>query len=839
MTNVEQLINHWKSSKISKNITHWNVLPPTPPQFCEFPSYINPHLVSALFNAGISRLYTHQAQAIEIINQNQNVVISTGTSSGKTLCYNLPVINNILNNPDATAILIFPTKALTADQLTKIDNIIKNIEKDLKINHNLHPAIYDGDTSIHERISIRAKVNILLTNPDMVHTGILPHHTLWARFFQNLRFIVIDEIHVYRGVFGSHIANVLRRLKRITRFYGSNPKFILTSATIANSQDFSQKLINEQVEVVDKDGSAYGERNMLLYNPPLINEDLGLRNGVISESIKLADDLINFHVQSILFARSRKMVEITLKNLHTKFNNEIQMLHGYRSGYLPKERRKIEAGLRNGSIKVVVSTNALELGIDMGSMDAILLMSYPGSIAAFRQQSGRAGRRQGSSIAMMIASSNPLDQFLIKNPDYLFIHSPENALINPDNPLILLSHLKCAAFELPMIFGEPFGNLSWSLIEPYLEYLAIDYLHKGRNTYRWMADAYPANQISLRSASPQPILLQSLMNEKLVTVGEVDFESANWMVHPGAIYLHEGVSYFVKDLNYVEKTAIMERTNVDYYTETKKEVEISKINEIRSETGIIFHRNLGEIKVVDKVVGYQKISWLMHEVLGNEILDMKPTELRTVAYWCSLSYKAIDELRQMNLWSNDHNDYGSNWDKIRNLVRQRDHFRCQICGATESESKHHVHHKIPFRNFVNPSQANQLDNLITLCPICHQRVEQNVRMRSGLSGFAYAISHLAPMLLMCDEKDIGSVSDPQAKIAGMLPSVIIYDQFPGGIGLSNSLYEHDQDLFKHAYTLIKNCSCADGCPSCVGPCGENGMGGKEPTLAILSLLQGN
>jgi len=837
MNNVEQLLKSWKNSTVFENITHWEVIPPTPARLYEIPNSLNSRLKSALSNSGIFSLYSHQKVAIEKIHRGQNVIISTGTASGKTLCYNLPILNSILEKPETTALYIFPTKALTSDQFSKIKSVITSIDNDsikLKI---FSPAVYDGDTPNHLRNSIRDKVKLLLTNPDMLHTGILPHHTLWERFFQNLKFIVIDEIHVYRGVFGSHLANVLRRVRRIARFYGSSPQFILTSATIANSKEFSQKLIEDNVTLVDEDGSAYGERNILLYNPPLINQDLGLRNGIISESVNLTADFLNNNVQAILFARSRRTVEITLRNLHSQYENVSKTLHGYRSGYLPKERRMIEEGLRDGSIKAVVSTSALELGIDMGSMDAILLMGYPGSISAFRQQSGRAGRRQSSSIAMMIASASPMDQFLINNPDYLINKSPENALINPNNPLILLSHLQCAAFELPIMAGEPFGNLGWQIIEPFLEVLTSSCLHKGDNLYRWMADAYPARSISLRSTSQDPILLQCSENQKIVTIGEVDFESANWMVHPGAIYLHEGISYLVNELNHVEKVALLEKTNADYYTEPKKDVEITKIDEINTKKEQYFQRSVGEIQVTSKVVGFQKIRWFTREVLENEMLEMPPSQLRTMAYWFSLSPHAIEEITNMGLWRNEQNNYGANWNEIRYLVRKRDNYSCQICGTDETNNAHHVHHKIPFRNFTNSTLANRLDNLITLCPICHKRVEQNVRMRSGLSGLGYVISHLAPMLLMCDESDIGSVSDPQAKIANMQPTVIIYDQFPGGIGLSETLYNLDQQLFNITYTLVKSCACSEGCPSCVGPAGENGLGGKDPTLAILSLLQ--
>jgi DEAD/DEAH box helicase domain-containing protein len=841
MTNLNNLINILKKSEYSHNITKWVTVASINAELSSFPENLNKVLQNALMDYGITQLYSHQNEAFKLISEGKNLIISTGTASGKTYCYNLSVLNAIIEDADTTALYLFPTKALTSDQLKKIQELNAKLRFDTgkySLLSPIIPAIYDGDTSVNERNHVRNRANIILTNPDMLHVGILPHHTIWERIFRKLKFVIIDEIHIYRGVFGSHLANVIRRLKRITQFYGANPQFIMTSATIANAKDFAEKLIEESVSLIDKDGSAYGKRNTILYNPPIINQDLGLRNGIISESVKIAGDILANHIQTIFFARSRKTVEITLKNLRSQYEQNAEMMHGYRSGYLAKERRQIENGLRDGSIRAVVSTNALELGIDMGSMEAIVMMGYPGTIAAFRQQSGRAGRMKSDSIAFLIASSTPLDQFIIKHPEYLLEGSPENALINPNNPLILLAHLKCALFELPLMEGDHFGSLAWEEIKPYLQFLVTSeeaYMRSSR--YLWMKDAYPANQISLRSASAQPILLVSNNNEINKTIGEVDRESANWMVHPGAIYLHEGISYLVNKLNFMDHVAELSLTDVDYITEPKNEIDIQKINELKFEKKQNSQKCLGEILVTSKVTGFQKLRWISREVLGNETLELPPTELRTVAYWLTLSPVLVNELREKNLWKNDQNIYGSDWNDIRPLVRKRDHYHCQICGIEESGHEHHVHHKIPFRAFSDVKQANQLDNLITLCPNCHHRTEQSVRIRSGLSGLCYVISHLAPLILMCDEKDLGSFNDPQAKFADMQPSVIIYDQFPGGIGLSESLFKHDDKLIRNAIELIKQCACTDGCPSCVGPAGENGVGGKEPTLAILELLQ--
>jgi DEAD/DEAH box helicase domain-containing protein len=841
MSNINNLINKLHESDFSQNITKWVTLASIDSEMAPFPDNLSKVLQDSLIDSGITQLYSHQNEAYRLISQGKNVIISTGTASGKTYCYNLPVLNAIIENSETTALYLFPTKALTSDQLKKIHELNSKLRFDNgkdSLMSPIVPAIYDGDTSVNERNQIRNRANIILTNPDMLHMGIMPHHTIWEHIFRKLKYVIIDEVHIYRGVFGSHLANIIRRLKRITNFYGANPQFIMTSATISNAKDFAGKLIEDSVSLIEKDGSAYGKRNTILYNPPIINQDLGLRNGIISESVKIAGDMLTNHIQTIFFARSRKTVEITLKNLQSQYEQNAEIMHGYRSGYLAKERRQIENGLRDGSIRAVVSTNALELGIDMGSMDAIVMMGYPGTIAAFRQQSGRAGRMKGESIALMIASSTPLDQFIIRHPEYLLERSPENALINPNNPVILLAHLKCSLFELPFMEGDGFGSINWTEIQQYLQFLVdSEEAYVRSNRFLWMKDSYPANQISLRSTSSQPILLVVKDNEISKTIGEVDRESAYWMVHPGAIYLHEGVSYLVNRLNFMDHVAELSISDVDYITEHKQEIDIQKINELKFEKKPNYQKCLGEILVTSKVIGFQKKRWVSREVLGSEALELPPTELRTIAYWLSLSPTLVKELREKNLWKNDQNRYGSDWNDIRGLVRNRDRFICQICGMKENNQEFHVHHKIPYRAFNDIKQANELDNLITLCPNCHQRAEQAVRIRSGLSGLGYVISHLAPLILMCDEKDLGAFSDSQAKFADMQPSVIIYDQFPGGIGLSESLFDHDADLISSANELIEQCPCTDGCPSCVGPAGENGVGGKEPTLAILQLLK--
>jgi len=477
--------------------------------------------------------------------------------------------------------------------------------------------------------------------------------------------------------------------------------------------------------------------------------------------------------------------------------------------------------------------------VDIGGIGAVILVGYPGTIAATRQQMGRAGRRQAPSLAVLVASAGPLDQYLTRHPEFLFDRDPELALINPENPLILLQHLQCAAFELPFRDSEGFGAIEPEIILEYLEYLwTTGTLAKSSNQYYWIADKYPAAQISLRSAGGEIITIQAEANDHRVLIGEIDRPSAYWMVHSGAVYLHDGQSYYVKELDFEQNRAILLPTELDYYTEAiqKTEVEIIAVLEsMKQPAGI---KSYGEIMVTTQVVGYRKIQWLTRSVLGIEDLDLPPIDLRTIAYWFTFSTEVINALRSVNLWTNDNNRYGHNWRRQRNLARQRDGYKCQMCGILEQDKAHQVHHKIPFRQFSNPEQANQLENLITLCPACHQRAEQNLKIRSGLAGLAYVLHNLAPLLLMCDHFDIGVHFDAQPPLGEGHPMVMIYDMAPAGIGLSDALYLQHDEFVKQAYDLVKNCPCNDGCPSCIGPSGENGLSGKCETLALLSVLNG-
>ncbi len=796
----------------------------------------------------IHSLYSHQAVAWEQVRSGHHPAIVTGTASGKSLCYNLPVLDRLLRDPEARALYLFPTKALAQDQSASLQQLIAHFEDQPSGNHQKHKivsATYDGDTPTASRAAIRRQVRLLITNPDMLHAGILPHHTLWTDLFRALQFVVVDEMHLYRGVFGSHVANVLRRLKRVARFYGASPQFILTSATIANPVELAERLIEEPVALVDNDGSATGTKHFLLYNPPIVNQELGLRRSALAETVRLGQDLIHHHIQTIIFARSRRIVEILLNNLRAAApasettQPERQSVRGYRSGYLPHHRREIERGLREGRVRAVVTTNALELGIDIGGLGAALLVGYPGTIAGTWQQAGRAGRTEQDSLAVLIASANPLDQFLVHHPEYFFERSPERALINPDNLLVLWQHLRCAAFELPFQVDGTFGRVRNDLFREMLHLLqqAGD-LHLSGHKYFWMADQYPAEQVSLRSASPDNVLLQVEDAGELTTIGRVDLASAPWLVHPQAVYLHEGQSYLVEKLDLSQNLARLRPIDLDYYTEPRRESTVEllqKFDEVETRGA---SKAFGEITVTTQIIGFHRIRWFTQERLGQGELSLPPNELQTTGYWLSLADPTVDRLRAEGLWRNDPNDYGPNWPSQRDQTRVRDQYRCQNCGAPEQGRAHDVHHKIPFRTFNSYRQANQLANLVTLCRPCHRRAEVAVRVRSGLAGLAYVLSHLAPLFLMCDLNDIGVHADPKSAWSGGRPAVIIYDLAPGGIGFSQRLFELHDELVTRAHALVTSCDCADGCPACIGPAGEDGAGGKEQTLAILHALVG-
>ena len=775
-------------------------------QWAEFPEWIDSDLRAAYSAKGIRQLYTHQAAAVEAVHGGKNVVIVTPTASGKTLCYNLPILNEILGDSDTRALYLFPTKALAQDQLAELYDLNQRLENRFGV------FTYDGDTPSDARKSIREKSHIVLTNPDMLHTGILPHHTRWTRLFENLRYIVVDELHNYRGVFGSHLCNVLRRLRRIAKFYGREPQFICCSATIANPGELASRLIEDNVEVLAENGAPAAEKTFVFYNPPVVNRALGIRRSYINEASRVSQEFLKHDLQTMVFANSRLHTEIILTYLqqaNPQLPGRAETIRGYRGGYLPNERREIERGLREGRIRGVVTTSAMELGIDVGSLDTVVMAGYPGTIAATWQRAGRAGRRSGSSCAVLVASSSPLDQFIVRHPDYFFGNTPEHAFIQPDNLEILINHLKCAAFELPIGPQERFGDVD--LRDLCARLAEAGYLHLAGENYHWTNEAYPADTISLRSVTSDNFVIIDITGQPLV-IGEVDFPSALTTVHEKAIYLHGGQQYHVEHLDFKERKAYVKQVEVDYYTDAIRYTQVRVLEVAATATKsedssscdladmgsssagplqpqMAHSWSHGDVLVRSQVVGFKKIKFFTNENVGAGQLELPENEMHTTSYWLTLDRPLLESL-----------------------------------PYTISERQ------------------------------------------SGMFGLLHALETVATLLLMCDARDLGTAigERPPAPDADEIvvlseakdlranarnpwmsgekeffePNLYLFDAYPGGIGFSEPLFRAHELLVHKTRELIRACPCEQGCPSCVGPAGDLAPRAKEAALAILDRLCG-
>ncbi len=791
LTRVTQVLDTFAArDRDGETLTAVRHYPAREAQWADFPEWMHADL-RATYNAkGIRQLYTHQAAAAEAVNAGKNVVIVTPTASGKTLCYNLPVLDAVLANDDTRALYLFPTKALAQDQLAELQDLNQRLENRVGV------FTYDGDTPTDARKAIREKSHVVLTNPDMLHTGILPHHTRWTRLFENLRYIVVDELHTYRGVFGSHLCNVLRRLQRIARFYGSKPQFICCSATIANPGELASRLIEDNVDVLAANGAPAAEKTFVFYNPPVVNRALGIRRSYINEGSRVAQEFLKHDLQTMVFANSRLHTELILTYLqqaNPQQPGKPETIRGYRGGYLPNERREIERGLREGRIRGVVTTSAMELGIDVGSLDTVVMTGYPGTIAATWQRAGRAGRRSGSSCAVLVASSAPLDQFIIRHPDYFFGNTPEHAFIQPDNLEILINHLKCAAFELPIGPEEKFGEVN---VQDLCARLAeAGYLHLAGENYHWTHEAYPADTVSLRSVTSDNFVIIDVTGAPQV-IGEVDFPSALTTVHEKAIYLHGGQQYHVEHLDFKERKAYVKQVNVDYYTDAIRytQVRVLEIAETERSAGRPFSaqdkqdagatsdaRSHGDVLVRSQVVGFKKIKFFTNENIGAGQLELPENEMHTTSYWITLERALIESL-----------------------------------PYTISERQ------------------------------------------SGMFGLLYALASVATLLLMCDGRDLGTAIGERPPAPGMEsdeftpmrmaeavgtqakeffePNLYLFDAYPGGIGFSEPLFRSHELLVRKTQELIQACPCDAGCPSCVGPAGDLAPKAKEAALAILGRL---
>ncbi len=616
-------------------------------QYAPFPDSLDPRLLQAVSGRGISQLYTHQAEAIGHALAGRHVVTITPTASGKTLCYNVPVMDAILKDSSTRALYLFPTKALAQDQLAELHQMAELVGAEG--GGDIGVFTYDGDTPQDARRAIRGRAHVVLSNPDMVHSGILPHHPRWAKLFENLKYIIIDELHAYRGVFGSHLGNILRRLHRVCRHYGSSPIFICSSATIANPRELAERLTGETFELVEQSGAPRGEKYFIFVNPPVVNAQLGIRRSYLAETRRVAIEFLKRGLQIIVFAQSRLATEILTTYMKDAFAGPpgaADVVRGYRGGYLPLRRREIERGLRSGDVRCVVSTSALELGIDIGALDVAVMAGYPGSIAATWQRAGRAGRRSGRSAAVLVASSAPIDQFVARNPDYFFDASPEHALVNPDNLHILLDHVKCAAFELPFTSTETFGEFN---VQEMLSILSEEgFVQQAGDQWQWTHESYPADAVSLRSVSSDNFIIVDLTHGERV-IGETDYTSAPSVLHEKAIYILEGQLYQVERLDFDNRKAFVRAVECDYYTDAIDYTKVTILDDMTPSpdpeaNGPLSDVHHGEVHVVSRVVGFKKIKFYTNENIGAGELDLPEQQMHTSSYWLTIPREMMEAL---------------------------------------------------------------------------------------------------------------------------------------------------------------------------------------------------
>lgn len=792
------------------------------------PQRLHPGLRAALAEAGITSLHLHQQQAIAANFRQEHVLLTTGTASGKSLAYQVPTLARQLADEKSTALFLYPTKALAHDQARSLSRLAAAA--------GLEPetvSSYDGDTPSNQRPLIRSRARSLISNPDMLNSGILPHHTLWREFLRDLQLVVIDEIHTYRGVFGSHVAGVIRRLLRLTRHYGNpGPRFLLTSATLGNPRDHARALTGQDVTLISEDTSPRAGRDWFVLQPPLVHEELGIRRSALQEAVLVTARLLEAGKQVLLFCGSRQAAEEAVMNLRPLTGDAVR---SYRSGLLPQERRLIERELQDGTVRAVAATSALELGVDIGSVDAVVMAGYPGTAAAFRQQAGRAGRRDEPGLAVLTLGGSPLDQYLATHPEYLFGIPSEQVLCDPDHLLIALDHLRCAAFELPVSAAETFGGFSSEEVQLLLGQLGKDgEIHQAAGKSWWIGQSYPAAELSLRNTGGGQVTLRT---EEL-TVGTVDALSARWLTHPGAVYVHDGQPYEVQELDLEANAATLVPTDGSILTRAVRELKVEAAEDPLRKRPLKGALLLdGDVMVTETVTGYRRLLRQTLETVGRYPLALEPYTMLTGACVLSPAADVVDTLRASGSWGSDPNDYGPGWQRARRLVLARDGNRCQVCGTrAETGVPLHVHHKVPFRAFASADEANRPANLSTLCPSCHRRAEQGVRIRSGLAAVAHALRPLAPLLVMCDVRDLGVHSDPASSLTGGRPALIMYETVPGGIGLAAQLAGRMPELLQAALDLIVSCPCEGGCPACVGPAGEPGHAGKDEAVALLRLL---
>jgi len=787
---VRSVVEQWRASgSLRRCFTAERALPPAEPSFAAVPGRLHESLHRALSARGIAQLYTHQVEAVDAALSGQHVVVATPTASGKSLCFHLPVLNALIEDPEATALFIYPTKALSRDQ----EHNLRELMRDSELRSGA--MVYDGDTPADARRAARERCRVVLTNPDMLHAGILPNHARWASLFQGLRYVVLDELHTYRGVFGSHMAHVLARLRRVARFHGANPVFISATATIGNPREHAARLIGAvpaQVKLVDRSGAPRSTREVYVYNPPVVNEELGIRASTLKQSVNLAADLVRARVPTIVFGPSRNSVEIMLKYLRARVGDVAgsEAIMAYRGGYLPERRRAIEAGLRNGEVLCVVATNALELGIDIGDLDAVVCAGYPGSVAGTWQRFGRAGRRGDTSIAVLVCSSDSLDQYLAREPHYLLDSTAEEARIDPSNVEVLIQHLKCAAFEAPFELsapgervaspvpaeGEGYLTLDANATRDALDYLASHGLvHRAGSRYHWSGEAFPANNVSLRNIGWDNFVIVDVANNQ--SIAELDFRATHTMLHEQAIYQHDAEQYQVERLDFENHKAFVRKVAPDYFTTALTYRTVAVIEErTKQELGRAL-LGFGDVKVVEKVTGYKKIKFFTHENAGYGDVHLPEMQMHTTSFWLTLPEAVLAQL--------------------------------------------------PY------PRATVID---------------------GLRGVGGALETVSTLAMMCDPRDLGqtlgdgglpgadgALAAPgrdfhAGRTGGFDPTVFLFDAHPGGVGLAERLFERAPELLDQARLLIETCPCqGGGCPACVGPAEDGAR--KRVSLHILSALE--
>ena len=758
------------SPEFAANIVVKKLIPAKEGQYADFPPDLDSRVIDFLKKRGITKIYTHQKEVWESVKQGRHTVVVTPTASGKTLCYNLPVLNSLLNDDKARALYLFPTKALSQDQQSELNELTASDKREAGV-IPIKVATYDGDTPDSLRVSARDTGRIIISNPDMLHAGILPNHPKWIKFFSSLKYVVIDEIHAYRGVLGSHVADLIRRLKRVSSFYGAKPVFILCSATIGNPGELAETLTGENVTLVDNNGAPQSEKLIILYNPPLIDSVQGIRRSVVTESRRWMLAFLKAGIKTILFAHSRVKTEVAagyvnedLKNIFTD-NSRIKV-EAYRSGLLPNERRGIEKGLREGTIQGVVSTNALELGIDIGGLDASVVGGFPGSFNSFWQQSGRAGRRGGYSVSVFIASSSPMDQFIMNDPDWFWKKSAEDARIDPDNPYILSDHIRCGAFELPFnddALEKSEDSFSKDAALPVLEYLEEDgIVRHTAGKWHWADRSFPAEGISLRSATADNVVIIDVTEGRNSVIGEMDRPSAKELIFPNAVYIHRGRQYLVEELDIENRKCLVREADVNYFTDGLVKTDIKVLTEDEFFTYPAGSEKpaargvLGDVLVRSQAAKFKKIRFHTHENVGYGDISLPEEEMQTKA-----------------------------------LV------------------------------FLFGEDTKGGEALSTLDEASKSLV---------LSGTGSLIKTIAPVYLLCDPRDLGVAErarDPHFGISALY----IYDKYPGGTGLSERLAQKAGELFNHVRFAVERCPCKNGCPSCVGPEG-NKKGTLELLKAI-------